>query len=309
MPFGATVAGDVFQRMLDECFGKLKQVIIIADEIMVVGYKLDHSDHNQAFTSLLQTAQKCNVKLNYDKLQYKHNEIDFFGETYTISGHKPARSKVSAITAMPSPTNKKQVQSFIDMINYLSKFSLRLSELAEPIRELSKDKVPFNWGLEHQAAFTQMKQEILSAAMLAYYSPKKQTLLWKDASIKGIGAYLLQEEKPIYFASKAITETQKDYVATDRIACNGLGNEEIPSFSIRQSFYLRNWPETALGYIIEEFKPSNSTITADTNQDSCLPLYSKIHTWCYKAACRLFIQIRWSKRYHQTTKAAHTSDY
>ena len=233
MPFGPTVAGDVFQRMLDECFGKLKQVIIIADEIMVVGYKLDHSDHNQAFTSLSQTAQKC-------KLQYKHNEIDFFGETHTISGHKPARSKVSAITAMPSPTNKKQVQSFIDMINYLSKFSLRLSELAEPIRELSKDKVPFNRGLEHQAAFTQMKQEILSAAMLAYYNPKKQTLLWKDASIKGIGAYLLQEEKPIYFASKAITETQKDYVAIDRIACNGLGNEEIPSFSICQSFYLRN---------------------------------------------------------------------
>ena len=32
------------------------------------------------------------------------------------------------------------------MINYLSKFSARLSELAEPIRELCKDKVPFNWG-------------------------------------------------------------------------------------------------------------------------------------------------------------------
>ena len=71
MPFGATVAGDVFQRKLDECFGKLKQVIIIADDIMVVGYKSDHSDHDQSFTSLFQTAQKCNVKLNYDKLQYK----------------------------------------------------------------------------------------------------------------------------------------------------------------------------------------------------------------------------------------------
>ena len=70
MPFGATVAGDVLQRKLDECFSKLKQVIIIADDIMVVGYKPDHSDHCQAF-SLLQTAQKCNVKLNFDKLQYK----------------------------------------------------------------------------------------------------------------------------------------------------------------------------------------------------------------------------------------------
>ena len=71
MPCGATVAGDVFQRKLNECFGKLKQVIIIADDIMVIEYKPDHSDHDQAFTSLLQTAQKCNVKLNFDKLHYK----------------------------------------------------------------------------------------------------------------------------------------------------------------------------------------------------------------------------------------------
>ena len=51
-------------------FDKLKQVIIIADDIMVVGYKSDHSDHDQAFTNLLQTAQKCNIKLNYDRQQY-----------------------------------------------------------------------------------------------------------------------------------------------------------------------------------------------------------------------------------------------
>ena len=108
IPFGATVAGDVFQGKLDGCFGKLKQVIIITDDIMAVGYKPDHSEHDPAFTNLLQTTQKCNVKFNYDKLQYKQKEVDFYGETYTTSGHKPARSKVSAITGMPSPTNKKR---------------------------------------------------------------------------------------------------------------------------------------------------------------------------------------------------------
>ena len=63
MFFGATVAGDVFECKLDECFGKIKQVIIIADDIMIVGHKANHSDYNQAFTNLLQTAQKCSVKL------------------------------------------------------------------------------------------------------------------------------------------------------------------------------------------------------------------------------------------------------
>ena len=37
MPFGATVAGDVFQCKLDECFGYIPNVIVIADDIMVVG--------------------------------------------------------------------------------------------------------------------------------------------------------------------------------------------------------------------------------------------------------------------------------
>ena len=60
------------------------------------------------------------------------------------------------------------------MINYLSKFSPRLSELAEPIRELSKDKVPFNWGPEHQKAFTQMKKEFSSAPILAITTPRNK---------------------------------------------------------------------------------------------------------------------------------------
>ena len=75
MAFGATVAGDVFQCKLDECFGKIEQVIIITDDIMIVGYKPDHSDHDHTFTNLLQTAQRCNVKLNYDQLQYKLEDI------------------------------------------------------------------------------------------------------------------------------------------------------------------------------------------------------------------------------------------
>ena len=37
MPFGITVAGDVFQRHLAQCFGKIDQLIVIADDIMVVG--------------------------------------------------------------------------------------------------------------------------------------------------------------------------------------------------------------------------------------------------------------------------------
>ena len=118
------------------------------------------------YITLLETARKCDVRMNFDKLWYKKLSVDFFDETYTTSGCKPAQSKVSAIAEMPAPTCKKQVQSFTGMVNYLSKFSVRLSELAEPVRELSKDKVPFNWGPEHQEDFEQMKREIARAPIL-----------------------------------------------------------------------------------------------------------------------------------------------
>ena len=117
MSFGATVVGDVFQHKLDQCFGYLKNVIVIADDITTVGKKPNHSDHDQALTALLETARKCNVQLNYEKLQYKKQEVDFFSETYLMSSHMPDKNKATAITKMPAATNKKQVQSFIGMIN------------------------------------------------------------------------------------------------------------------------------------------------------------------------------------------------
>ena len=206
MPFGAMVAGDVFQCKLDECFVHIPNVIVIADDIIILGKKPDHKDHDQALTCLLETARHCNVRLNYEKLQYKQSEVEFFGETYTVDGCKPSKGKVQAIVEMPAPSCKKEVQSFI---------SARLSELALPIRELAKEKVAFNWGPEHQAAFKLVKKEIAVASILAYYDPKKTTVLQTDASINGLGTCLLQDEKPVYFASKALTEAQRGYVAIE----------------------------------------------------------------------------------------------
>ena len=73
---------------------------------MVVGK--NHRDHDLAFTTLHGTARKCNVQLNYDKLQYKKTEVDFFRETYMIDECKSAQTKVSTITSIPEPSSKKR---------------------------------------------------------------------------------------------------------------------------------------------------------------------------------------------------------
>ena len=140
---------------------------------MVVGKKQNHRDDDLALTILLETARRGNICLNYFKLQYKKTEEDCFGKTYMTSGWKPAQTKVSAITSMPEPSCKKQVHSFIGMVNYLSKFSARLSELAEPVRELAKDKVVFNWGPEHQEAFNLIRKGDCRCPDIGLLQPQK----------------------------------------------------------------------------------------------------------------------------------------
>ena len=60
-----------------------------------------------------------------------------------------------------------------------------------------------------------MKREIAATLILAYYNPRKQTVLQTYASIKGVGACLLQDQKPVDFASKALTEAQRGYVVIE----------------------------------------------------------------------------------------------
>ena len=72
---------------------------------MIIGKWQNHKDHDHVLTTLLDTARHCNVRLNYEKLQYKKEEVNFLGETYTTSEHKPAQ-KQSQNCQPPSVKNK-----------------------------------------------------------------------------------------------------------------------------------------------------------------------------------------------------------
>ena len=97
--------------------------------------------------------------------------------------------------------NLKDIQTFHGMVQCLSKFSPRIAEIAELLRDLTTKHAPYTWGPEHNQAFDNIKREIVQAPILKYYDLKKETVLQTDASIKGLGACLLQDGHPISFAS------------------------------------------------------------------------------------------------------------
>ena len=123
MPFGVNAAGDVFQCKLDEIFGKLTNVMCITNDIMVVGYKEDHSNHDLALTKLLQTGPRKNtVKLNFDKPQYKKHEVTLVRITQPKEENQDPK-KIEAIVKMKQPENRKEMQIFLGMVQYLQKFT------------------------------------------------------------------------------------------------------------------------------------------------------------------------------------------
>ncbi len=215
VPFGITVSGDAFQRKIDSVYNGLNMVTGIADDMLIWGEKEDGSDHDRAFTEFMKTTRANNLKLNFDKIQYKTKSVSFFGEKYTTDGHRPADDKIKAIVEMKTPTDVSGVQTFMGTIQYSAKFSARIAELSEPLRQLTCKNTAWNWGPEHEEAFRDLKKEITSAPVLGFYDPTKELTLQTDASTKGLGAVLLQKGKPIYFASKSLTASQKNYVAIE----------------------------------------------------------------------------------------------
>ena len=132
MPFGTSVSGDCHQRGIYSIHRKLDNVIRIADDLHIWGNEEDGSDHDSAFQSVLETTCKNNLKLDIAKIQYHQKKVTFFGETYTVDGHQPIPDKVQAVTEMTMPISVTELQCFLGMCNFLSKFSPRMAEISEP---------------------------------------------------------------------------------------------------------------------------------------------------------------------------------
>ena len=117
---------------------------------------------------------------------------------------------------MPKPNNVKAVRRFCGFVNYLPKFLPRLAEVLEPIQQLTRKEVPWQWQYEHDAAFEKVKELVTQAPLLKYYNPEEELTVQCDASDKGLKAALIQNGQPIAFASRALTEPETRYAQIEK---------------------------------------------------------------------------------------------
>jgi transposase InsO family protein len=117
---------------------------------------------------------------------------------------------------MKTPNDVKELQTFLGMVTYMGRFTPRLSELTAPLRDLCKKDSYFNWGPEHQRSFDDVKVALTSTPLLSFYNAKKPLIIQVDASSRGLGAALLQEDGPVEYASKSLSETESRYSNIER---------------------------------------------------------------------------------------------
>ena len=156
------------------------------------------------------------IKFNPKKLQFKSSKWEFFGHTLTPEGMKIDDRKVEAIKQMSAPKDKKGLQSFQGMINYLKRYSVKLMKLSEPLKPLLREDVEWTWDSTHQDAFDAIKEELTKTPVLAYFNPKSEHIIQTDASLKGLGAVLLQEGRPVIYVSRTLTPAEEHYSNLER---------------------------------------------------------------------------------------------
>ena len=129
--------------------------------------------------------------------------INFFGCLYDAYGVHLDPEKVDAVPALLVPTNVTELQEFLSMVTYLSPFVHGLSTLTAPLQELLRKDANFTWNASYEATFQQVKQAIISETTLRYFNPSLPVTIQVDASQVGLGAALLQDNKPIASAKQS----------------------------------------------------------------------------------------------------------
>ena len=214
MPFGIKSAQEVFQKRMSQLLGDLQGVETDIDDILVWG--TNQEEHDKRLMAVLDRCEKVNLTLNREKCQFSVPKVSYIGHILSADGVQPDPEKVKAIREMPPPTDKKGIERLLGTINYLAKFIPNMSTVTHPIRELLKNDVMFCWKKSHKEAFDKIKSILSVEPVLTYYDVAKPVTISCDASQSGLGALLLQDAKPVAYASRALTDAETRYAQIEK---------------------------------------------------------------------------------------------
>ena len=221
MPFGMVNSGATFVRLMKIILEGLEDFsdAFIDDVIIFSDSFHEHLDH---LKQVLLSFRKANVTAKPSKTLLGFRELEFLAHKVGNGAVHPTEEKIDAINRIVPPTTKKQVRSFIGTMNFYRRFIPHFSEIALPLTDLTtKDKSnKVKWLQDHQIAFDKLKQCITHYPVLRSPNFDKVFYLQTDASDRGIGAVLLQEDcgirHPVMYISKKLNSAEEAYSTIEK---------------------------------------------------------------------------------------------
>ena len=195
-----------------------KTLLIYLDDIIIISSNT--SEHFQRLEEVLDRLREASLKLKPSKCHLLKKDVLFLGHVVGENGIKPNPELIESIKEWKTPQTTRHVQQFLGLANYYRRFIQNFSDIASPLKQLTKKDVNFTWTSECQIAMEKLKKTLCSAPILAYPQPIGGYILDTDASNTGIGTDLSQiqegQEHVICYGSKKLDRAQQNYCVTRR---------------------------------------------------------------------------------------------
>ena len=243
LPFGISSSPGIFQSYLERILSGIEPIVIYQDDISIMTETED--EHAKVLDQVLCALHAAGVKLKHEKCQFHVDSVQYLGFIFSAKGVRPSQEKVRAILDAPTPQNIKEVQSFLGLATYYSRFIRNFSTVLAPMYSLCKKNARFHWGNEQQKCFDLLKSVFKSDKPLRFFDPNRDTALETDSSSYGLGAVLLQRYEnawyPVQFASRTLNSAQKNYSQIERECLSVVfGCERFRKFLLGSRFEVRN---------------------------------------------------------------------
>ncbi|GJW33259.1 putative reverse transcriptase domain-containing protein [Tanacetum coccineum] len=226
---------DVFMDLMNRVYKPYldKFVIVFIDDILI--YSKNKKEHEEHLKAILELLKK-------EDLYAKFSKCEFW-------------------IPKESPKTPMEIRQFLGLARYYRRFIEGFSKIAKPMTKLTQKKVAFEWGDKQEAAFQTLKNKLCSTPILALPQGAENFILYCDASHKGLGAMLMQNEKVIAYVSRQLKIHEKNYTTHDlELVADALSRKEWNKPLRVRALVMTiglNLPKQILEAQIEAQKPEN----------------------------------------------------
>ncbi|KAK3526593.1 hypothetical protein QTP70_030729 [Hemibagrus guttatus] len=225
MPYGLVNAPSVFQDFMHEVLREFlhKSVLVYIDDILI--YSRSMADHRQHVAEVLQRLRDYHLFLKSKKCTFHQPSVHFLGYNIDRSGIRMDERKVTAVKDWPIPTSVKELQRFLGFANFYCRFIQGFSSITSLLTNLLRNKPKsLSWTPADTQAFDTLKTAFTTAPLLAHPDPDLPFIVKVDASTRGVGVVLSQQQgnplklHPCAFFSRKFNPAEVNY---------DLGNQEL----------------------------------------------------------------------------------